>query len=344
MHEVVSGIDFVKTAGAALPSLRRPTRRVEATWADIGLHRLCAALWLLNGTMFVAALILFRVAGVHMVWSNGLPIVYATATIGAFWAYFAWQPGASREWIIPEAAVVLMLLLANALVAPPMQYPALALQRPTIDGWLAAGDAALGISVPDVVRWTAGYPALVAALKWSYISLLPQFVAPILLLPIFNDRSALWEYAWHFLICSGITVACLAAFPAAHTFTYQHFTPLLNESRLIEHFATARAGGFTTIDYDHLEGLVSCPSFHLAGAWMVTWAFRRTWLLVPLAILNSLLAASTVMLGAHYAVDFVATAAMIGLTWLLFHLVGRRLLPSRADFSDGSRDEQRVSG
>ncbi len=152
-------------------------------------------------------------------------------------------------------------------------------------------------------------------------------MAPVLLLPIFHDRCALWEYAWHFLVCSAITVACLAAFPAACSFTYQHFTPLLNESRFIDHFTGARAAGFTAIDFDPLEGLVSCPSFHVAGARMVTWAFRRTWLLVPLAILNGALTVSTVMLGAHYAVDLVATVAMIGFSSLLFHLAGRQLLP-----------------
>ena len=60
---------------------------------------------------------------------------------------------------------------------------------------------------------------------------------------------------------------------------------------------------------------------------MVTWAFRRTWLLVPLAILNTALAASTVMLGAHYAVDLLATAAMIGVSSLLYRLAVQRLLP-----------------
>ena len=329
MSELLSGIDFVETAGAAISNLRRPSPRVKASWADVGLHRLCVALWLLAGSMLGCELILFRVTGIDLVWSNGLPVIYAIVAIGTFWGYFAWQPGAPREWIIPEAAVVLMLLLAHALVGPPMQYPALALNRPLIDPWLAAGDAALGISVPAAVQWTAQHPPLVAVLRWSYISLLPQFVAPVLLLPMFNDRSALWEYAWHFLVCSAMTVACLALFPAACTFTYQHFTPLLNESRFIEHFATARAGGFRTIDFDHLEGLVSCPSFHVAGAWMVTWAFRRTWLLVPLAILNSALAASTVMLGAHYFVDLIATAVMVGFSAVLFNLVGRRLLPSR---------------
>jgi hypothetical protein len=318
---------------AALSHQHQSRRAV--TWADIGLHRLCAALWLLNGAMFVFELIAFRVTRLHLVWSTGLPIVYAIVGVGAFWGYFAWQPGRPHEWIIPEALMVLSLLLVNALVGPPTQYPAVALHRPLVDKWLAAGDAALGISVPGIVRWTAQYPVLVIVLRLSYFSLLPQFVAPVLLLPVFNARSELWEYSWHFLVCSTITVACLAAFPAACVFTYQHFAPLLNESRFIQQFTTARAGGFTTIDFDHLEGLVSVPSFHVAGAWMVTWAFRRTWLLVPFAILNGLLTASTVMLGSHYAVDLVATVPMIGLSCLLFHLVGRRLLPCTSQASEG---------
>jgi membrane-associated phospholipid phosphatase len=285
--------------------------------------------------MFVSELVLFRVTGLRLAWSSSLSNLAALVAAGVVWGYFAWQPGKPREWILAEAALVLSLLFANALVAPPMQYAVLALDRPLIDQWLAGGDAKLGISVPAIVQWTAQYPLLVAVLRWSYGSLIPQFMAPILFLPIFDDRSALWEYGWHFLLCSTITVVCLAAFPAECTFTYQRFTPLLNESRFIQHFAAARAGGFATIYFDQLEGLVSCPSFHVAGAWMVTWAFRRTWLLVPLGILNSLLTASTVMLGAHYAVDLLATAAMIGLSCLLFQLVGRQLLPSRADFPDG---------
>jgi membrane-associated phospholipid phosphatase len=297
-----------------------------ATWADVGVHRLCAALWLFNAALFACELILFRVTGLHLVWSSGLPLVYAIVAVALFWGYFAWQPGAPREWIIPQAAMVLMLLLANALVAPPLQYPALALRGPLMDPWLAASDAALGISVPAIVQWTAQHPLLVSVLRWSYNTLLPQFLAPILLLPIVNDRPALWEYAWHFLFCSMVVVAGLALFPAAHTFSYQHFTPLLNVSRLIEHFARARDGSLTRIDYAQLEGLVSCPSFHLAGGWMVTWAFRRTPLLMPFALLNIAMAMATVMLGLHYAVDLIATALLIGVSLLLFQRVGRTLI------------------
>lgn len=210
----------------------------------------------------------------------------------------------------------------------PMQYPALALNRPLIDPWLAAGDAALGISVPVAVQWTSQYPALVAVLRWSYIS---SSAAVRCAGPAVADVQRPFRALGGRLALPSVLGddGCPALRPAACTFTYQHFTPLLNESRFIEHFATARAGGFRTIDFDHLEGLVSCPSFHVAGAWMVTWAFRRTWLLVPLAILNSALAASTVMLGAHYFVDLIATAVMVGFSAVLFNLVGRRLLPSR---------------
>ncbi len=148
MSDVLNGINCADAQGASVASFQPRSQRATATWADIGLHRLCAALWLLNLAMFVAELILFRVTGLRLVWSSSLPLVYAIVVIGAFWGYFAWQPGGPREWIIPEAAVVLTLLLAQALVGPPMQYPALALHRPLVDRWLAAGDAALGDLCP----------------------------------------------------------------------------------------------------------------------------------------------------------------------------------------------------
>jgi membrane-associated phospholipid phosphatase len=257
----------------------------------------------------------------EMVWSSGLPIIYVILALGAAWGYYASYPGSPREWIIPEALMVVALLLTNALVAPPMQYPAAALQGPLIDSWLAAGDARLGISVPAIVHWTAQFPLLVRVLWLAYFSLLPQFLLPLLLLPVFRDRAALWEFAWNFLFCATVTLLCFGLFPAACTFTYQQFDSLIDQSRFIEHFALARAGHFRTIDYDHIEGLVSCPSFHVAGAWMVTWAFRRTLLVWPLMILNLTLTASTVMLGAHYAVDLVATAIMIGLSAVLYGFV-----------------------
>ncbi len=260
-----------------------------------------------------------------MDWSSGLALLYVSGLVMLCWAYFAWRPGAPREWIIPEGAIVLALLLTCAFIYAPLQYPAVAWRRPLVDRWLSAGDAALGISVPALAAWTAQYPWLVGLLTRAYFSLLPQFAAPVFLLPLFNDRDALWEFAWHFVICSVITVACLALWPAACVFSYLHFPSLLNQSGFIRHFSSVRDGTMTAMSFDHLEGMVSCPSFHVAGAWMATHAFRRTWLVAPLAVLNAALVASTVLLGAHYAVDLLATGAMVAVSWWLYRRIGRHL-------------------
>jgi membrane-associated phospholipid phosphatase len=62
-----------------------------------------------------------------------------------------------------------------------------------------------------------------------------------------------------------------------------------------------------------MTGLVSMPSFHVAGAFMVTWALRRhvRWFVLA-AVLNGLLTVSTVATGAHYLVDVFGTLLLFG--------------------------------
>jgi membrane-associated phospholipid phosphatase len=90
------------------------------------------------------------------------------------------------------------------------------------------------------------------------------------------------------------------------------------------------------LQFGQLEGLVSMPSFHVAGAMMVTWACRRRrWLLIPLLAINITLAVATFMTGAHYVVDTLGTAAMFaGSIWLWrnwgVHMLRARLTPSEA--------------
>jgi membrane-associated phospholipid phosphatase len=74
----------------------------------------------------------------------------------------------------------------------------------------------------------------------------------------------------------------------------------------------------TVVDPTNLEGLVSFPSFHVAGGLMIVWAFRRHRLWCgAVAVLNAGLVASTVLSGAHYVIDVAATIAMCaGSVWL----------------------------
>jgi membrane-associated phospholipid phosphatase len=213
---------------------------------------------------------------------------------------------------IGQTFAALVLLLTSSGIIGPAQYLAAALSRPLIDPHLAMADAWLGVSVPALTQWTAQYDWLRALLTWSYRSLLFQFPLPILVLGVVSrNLERLWEYLFHFHVCAIVTLIGLAGWPAACVFSYTGTASLLNQDRFIRHLEALRAGTFEVIRFDDIEGLVSFPSFHVAGGWMVTWACRgHPKVLAVLIPLNIAMSASTVLLGAHYFVDLLGTAAM----------------------------------
>ena len=305
----------------------RPAAPQRATWADVGCSRFALLLLALNVGTFALAAAIFQISGFSLglaakdLWTKMVILAFPLA----MWGYYAWLPGRPREWIFPQAALVFMLVLIAAMVGAPTQYAAAALNRPTIDPVLAQADAWLGISVPALVTWTAGHPWLVALLHWSYFTLVFQIPLPVFALPVWNDGEALWEFAFHLIVCNLVTLAAFALWPAACVFQELGFESLIDQTRFITHFAAARDGSMTVVPWGHIEGLVSVPSFHMAGAVIVTWAFRRTWLVWLLLPVNVLLIASTVLLGAHYAVDLLASGLLLASSLTLYRWTRRYL-------------------
>src|ERR1700676_3824279 len=129
---------------------------------------------------------------------------------------------------------------------------------------------------------------------------------------------------FHFPVCLAVTLPGVALMPATVPISYYSFESLIDQSRFIDHFTRLRSGAFTELWLNDIEGMISCPSFHVAGGLMVTWAFRghRRWF-AALAVLNTLLIASTVLAGAHYAIDIVATVVLFAGSVLLWRAWGR---------------------
>jgi hypothetical protein len=333
--------------GVTFPIAISCNRTRSATLAELGWNRLARRLVFMQVALLLASIGLFRAGGLTLNWdaddlAGGLVLVLPAALA---WLYFVWEPGSRREWLYAEVAFIVLLFFTIAQIIPPAQYGAVALKRPLIDPWLATMDARLGILVPDIVTWTSRHPLLVRLLSRAYLSLLPQFFVPLVLLPILRDREALWEYAFHFHVCSVVTLTAVALWPAACAFTFYGFTPLLSQDRFIQHLAALRDGSLTAIRLDDLQGLVSFPSFHVAGALMVTWACRRSWWWVPLAVINVFLTASTVMLGLHYATDLLATAVMCAFSLWLYRWWGSRSREATPRRHGGRMDgRRRASG
>src|SRR5262249_48360851 len=68
---------------------------------------------------------------------------------------------------------------------------------------------------------------------------------------------------------------------------------------------------FRSIPLDNLEGLITFPSFHTAGAIMFIWALRKVpYVRRPALALNAALLAATLIDGTHYFIDLVGGAVV----------------------------------
>ncbi len=291
-------------------------------------HRLkYVALWSLGVqvALLASSLYFYAALGLSVAWDGALSIVLVAAGLVLAWAYFTATKSSAAEQRIANASLAIALLLLLSAVMTPAQYVAAALNRPLIDPVLAKADGWLGIDVSEFARWTRAHPWISASLSWAYFTLLWQFALLIPVLAIVRDDEALAEYVFHFHFCSLVTIATFALFPAASAFQYLGFQSTLPQTRFVEHFNGVRAGQMTQLVFGQMEGLVSMPSFHVAGALMVTWATRRhLWLCVPLVVVNTLLSAATFLSGAHYLVDTVAAFGLVAVSVWVWRRLGAR--------------------
>jgi hypothetical protein len=307
------------------PLIAASTEPSPATTVWLAINPVARRVIALQAAVLALTAPLYPLVGISIRWSTGLTNALLFSFMLGVWLVYVLTRSRRRKIMFAEGLLATLLLALFTNIAGAAQYPAVALGFPLVDRWLAACDGALGIHVPALAAWTGSHPIFARALVLSYFSLLPQFMLPIIALGMFyRDREGMWEYVFHFHFCLAVTLLCLALLPAAHVFTYYGFEPLIDETRLIHQFTALRSGSFTELRLNDIEGLISLPSFHVAGGLMVTWAFRghRRWL-VALAVLNTLLIASTVLAGAHYAIDIVATVVLFAGSVLVWRVWGR---------------------
>ena len=279
---------------------------------ELGFNRLGILLFGLNGLVLVADVVLFPWTGLSIAWTTELSVLVVLLAFCGVWFNFYLTPSRQEEWFVGEVVFIVALILFLSNVASPLQYAAIAVGFPYCDWWLAAADAAIGINVGSLAAWTFAHPAFAGILHVAYDTLLPQFVLAILLLAVSRERERLWEFAFHFHVCAIVTVALLVLFPAVCPPAYYGFRPTIDMTHLIGQIKGLHEGTLKVVRFEELEGLVSFPSFHAAGAMIVTWAVRdRRWVFVPIACLNVLLLASTFVTGVHYVIDVIATVPMI---------------------------------
>jgi hypothetical protein len=313
----------------------------------LGFHRLCAFFVILQVTLLCVTASALLYTGMQLEWRELVSArTAAVLLMWGVWLLHVLTPGRRpREWVITETFLVIALLITFSNIGSPLQYAIIAFGAPLADPWLARADALLGVNVPMLVSWTAAHPGLASVLVAVYGSLLPQFLLPPLVLGCwYRDRKALWEYAWNFQVCLIAALVGLALFPAACAFTYYGFDSLLTQVRFTTQFHAVRSGAMSVVPLGNMEGMITFPSFHVAGALLVTWSFRRypVWTVV-LGLVNVLLIASTVLTGAHYVVDAIAAFGVFGFSVWLWRRVAARWIEPATTGTAVARQAERVA-
>jgi hypothetical protein len=291
----------------------------RAPKSRLGLNRVGLTLAAINFLFLCADLALYTTLGLSIEWGTAARGAMLLAVLATVWVNFYLTPGREQEWFIAELVFVLGMILVLTNLASLFQYAAVALGLPYADPWLAAADAAIGVHVPTLAVWTGSHPRLNTILTWAYFSFAPQMLIMVGILAVARDRVRVLEFGFHFHFCLMVSVAALVPFPAVCPPAHYGFTPTIDMTHLIGQIKQLHEGALRVVRFDELEGLVSFPSFHVAGALATTWALRgRRWWFPLFAGLNLLLVFSTFMTGVHYIVDVIASFPLFAASVLLY--------------------------
>jgi len=203
---------------------------------------------------------------------------------------------------------------------------------PLVDATLVRWDDALGFDWVGHGRWLQHHPWLMAALSWSYGSVLPQFVVMTLYLAFTGRYKQLSDFCGVLVLTALICEVVSALVPAAGA--SKHFAAqLATDISPLSDFEPLRAGTLRSINVGALQGLVSIPSFHTILALLFIAAMRGTWLALPFLLLNLLMLLSTPRFGGHYLVDMIGGVLAYGVAAWGWRLLAARMVVTRRPVS-----------
>lgn len=272
--------------------LRRST---AARWEFMMPERGRRMIWTALGALALIAIAGMWVAGMAVrLWPLAL-IAFATITLlGIALVYGITGRSAAISRAAEAGAILILFWLCSATLS----YAVATTRVPLADSTLAAADRALGFDWAAWSAWVHSHPPVHVTLTIAYAALMPIALVSLLGLALLSSAAELLVSA---ILAAVITIALSGIVPALGNIpTAPWVTDIL----------AARSGSLRIVPFPNAQGLVSFPSFHVALAFIVAAALRRT----PVAWLGVLLLFLTVLAvpteGGHYMIDVIAGAVV----------------------------------
>lgn len=197
-------------------------------------------------------------------------------------------------------------------------YMLLPLNGPTMDASLASVDALMGYHWPDVMAWAADHPGWSLAMKYAYMSTIPQFALLIVLLGLTGRADDLHQLLVSVTITATFTICFWGIFPSIGSTSlydlpdelWQQVSPVVDLAYANDLKAVI-AFGPETISPKEVRGLVAFPSYHAVLAFTAVYISRRIlWLFPFFLAVNLLILPSIFIHGGHHFVDLPAGFAV----------------------------------
>lgn len=288
--------------------------------------RLSSLAWQITLALALLTAIAFNIVDLSVrvdLSATTVAIISGYAFLTIYYRFIRQRPGVARP-LIGFGQLFTVVLMGIMLT-----YAASAVPLPYRDAELHAIDRWLGFDRDAYIAFLRRNEGLRDVLTFSYCTLMLQNFLVLLVTIVARRIDRLQAYIIAFAIAVTATAMIGSVIPAANTMIYLDKVPT-HLSTLPDgvhsYFPTLeglRNGTLRIIDFGHLEGLISFPSFHTANAILFVWALWPMRILRAILVpLNLLLIAATPLCGAHYVTDIVggvavAFAAIAATTWLI---------------------------
>ena len=291
-------------------------------------HQTRARLWLLILATAILTAAWMRAAGLTLDATSTLTPALSCAGLEFLAMVY------STRRLEPRFAVSLSSLahiIAFSSCAALLSYAVAATGGPLWDVTFEAIDRSLGLDWLTYLHGLNDRPRLGFVLSLAYQSLMPQMILVVVVLGFSGRLGAVREFVLAFVTAGLVTVLLSGLMPAMAMFVHLGLKPEdfpgLNPAAAyvhLAHLSGLRDGTLRSVSLDHMEGIITFPSFHAAlGVLFIRyfWMSRITrW---PGLALNVMLIAATPIDGGHYFIDVGAGALIAVMAIAAARCVGR---------------------
>jgi membrane-associated phospholipid phosphatase len=275
--------------------------------------------------IYCAAAVLILICAVTS-WANGFVIpdpgfIYDIAILVSFFIFEATMLRRAGWHRTANALETVILTLLAGFLTSLTLVPLTGISASLRDAVLIRWDLFFGYHWLETYYAVAAYPSAMKALTLAYRSFFPQSAGILILLCCCNRENRAWQVAAAGAISLFMTALLYPFFPADAA--YNHFgIPYPRPDHFAETIHQIKAGRRLILPRD-IGGLVTFPSFHVSAAVLVPWGgWTLRFIRWPLVIVNIIVAASAIFIGAHYFVDVLGGAAIAAVAiWLSVKLV-----------------------